>query len=417
MTSWRKKQRLLRQMGVKVSGRWGHDWSRRSLLKGLVALPVWDASGASSAPARAYVGAYGSNQQSGGIYLFEMNPRNGSLEQRKVVGDNGGPSWLAMDASHRFLYSANETARLGAGLSGSISAYSIDRTSGDLKLIDTSSSGGSGPVYLSLHPSEKFLFVANYGSGSVAVLRIDQNGKLGGITDVKHDTGTPGNARAASAPTGSFAVSGHDRPHAHMIAPDPSGRFVLGTDLALDRLYVWRFRANTGTLAENDPPFVTFPSGDGPRHFQFHPNGRWLYSIQEEGSTVAVFDYDGRLGRLMLKQTLATLPAGFAGTSFASELLLSKDGRFLYAGNRLRDSIACFAVGKDGKLRWVRETWTGGDYPRHMSFDSAGRFLFCCNQRGDAITSFRVRTKTGGLVSTGAYTPVPAPAMILFAPT
>src|SRR5262249_17031780 len=153
-----------------------------------------------------------------------------------------------------------------------------------------------------------------------------------------------------NAPPGSFATSGHDRTHAHMIAADPSGRFVLHADLGLDQIFIWKFDEKRGALTAGDPPTVALPPGDGPRHFCFHPSGRWLYSIQGEASTIVVFDYDADTGRLAARQTISTLPPGFAGSSFSSEILISSDGRFIYAGNRLHDSIAIFGVGADGAL-------------------------------------------------------------------
>ena len=200
---------------------------------------------------------------------------------------------------------------------------------------------------MSVHPSGRFVLVANYFGGSVAVLPVRDDGRLGDATDVKTDAGKLGPAKAATAPPGSFAVSGHDRTHAHMIQADPAGRFVLHADLGLDRIFVWKFDATKGVLTPADPPAVPLPPGDGPRHFHFHPNGRWLYSVQEEGSTVVRFDYDAATGRLAARQTVSTLPPGFAGSNFCSGILVSADGRFVYAGNRLHDSIAVFAVGPD----------------------------------------------------------------------
>src|SRR5439155_9482247 len=173
--------------------------------------------------------------------------------------------------------------------------------------------------------SGRFVLVANYFGGSVAVLPVLDDGRLGAATDVKADEGKVGPARAANAPRGSFAVSGHDRTHAHMIQADPSGRFVLHMDLGLDKIFVWKFDATKGTLSPNDPPAVSLPPGDGPRHFHSHPNGRWLYSIQEEGSTVVLFDYDAAAGRLAARQTVSTLPPNFAGSNFCSEILVSAD--------------------------------------------------------------------------------------------
>ena len=156
---------------------------------------------------------------------------------------------------------------------------------------------------------------------------------------------------------------------------------MLHVDLGLDKIFVWRFDEQKGVLTPSEPPAVSLPPGDGPRHFHFHPNGRWLYSIQEEGSTIVLFDYDAAAGRLTARQTISTLPPGFAGSNFCSEILVSADGRFVYAGNRLHDSIAIFAVGPDGDLTFVGEEWTRGNYPRSFNFDPTGRFLYCCNQR------------------------------------
>jgi 6-phosphogluconolactonase len=256
--------------------------------------------------------------------------------------------------------------------------------------------------------------LANYFGGSVAVLPILADGRVGEATDVKNDAGTIGPARATNAPPGSFAISGHDRTHAHMIQADPSGRFVLHVDLGLDQIFVWKFDEQAGKLTPNDPWAVSLPAGDGPRHFHFHPNGRWLYSIQEEGSTIVLFDYDARAGQLTARETVSTLPPGFAGSNFCSEILVSADGRFVYAGNRLHDSIGIFAVGPNGDLTFLGEEWTRGDYPRSFNFDPTGRFLYCCNQRADNVTVFQVDRERGGLEFTGRYTPVGNPSCIVF---
>ena len=188
----------------------------------------------------------------------------------------------------------------------------------------------------------------------------------------------------------------------------------LRADLGLDQILVWRFDQAKGTLTPNDPPSVALPPGDGPRHFAFHPKGQWLYSLQEESSTIVTFDYDAASGRLRAKQTLSALPRGFAGTNFTSGIAVSPDARFVYVANRLHDSIAWFSIGADGMLTWVAEEWTRGDYPRSFTIDPSGRFLFSCNQRSDAITTFRVDPKSGALTFTGQYTPIGSPAHIIF---
>lgn len=349
-----------------------------------------------------------------GIHLFRVNRGTGALTPAGVHEMGTSPSGLTLNSAGTRLYSANETDRAEKGNEGTVSAFSIDRADGHLTLLNTVGSGGAGPTYVSIHPSGRFLLVANYFGGSVAVLRLLPDGRLGEAADVKLDTGKIGPAKSSSAAPGSFAFSGHDRTHAHMIQADPAGRFVLHVDLGLDQIFVWKFDPRTGVLTPNEPPSVSLPPGDGPRHFHFHPNGRWFYSLQEEGSTVVLFDYDAQAGRLAARQSVSTLPPGFAGSNFCSEILVSSDGHFVYAGNRLHDSIGIFSVGPNGDLTFAGEEWTRGNYPRSFTFDPTGRFLYCCNQRADNITVFQVNRKTGGLAFTGHYAPVGNPSIIVF---
>lgn len=250
------------------------------------------------------------------------------------------------------------------------------------------------------------------GGGSIAVLPILQDGSLGVAVDFHRDNGSVGAAQATDAPPGSFAVSGHDAPHAHMIAPDPLNRFVLATDLGQDRIYSYSFDADSGKLTPVN--VASLPTGDGPRHFAFHPNGHWLYAIQEEASTIRFFHYDAATGSLSAQQTVSALPAGFAGSSFASELLVSPNVRFLYAANRLHDSITVFAIDAHGKLKQVGEVSTLGDYPVQCRIDPSGRFLYACNRRSDNITSFSIDSMTGLLTFTGRYTSAASAASITF---
>jgi 6-phosphogluconolactonase len=410
--------------------------SRRSFLKESVALAGAVPLGASSRAARAdepggpliaYVGTFSSPLSDvpptqvdlppgngRGIHLFRVDRATGALTPAGVFEMGTSPSCLARNASGTRLYSANETDRTGDDRQGTVSAFAIDRETGRLSHLNAVRSGGAGPTYVSLHPSGRFLLVANYFGGSVAVVPILEDGRLGGPTDVRQDAGEVGPTRAKHAPPGSFAISGHDRTHAHMIQADAAGRFVLHADLGLDRIFVWRFDDRNGLLIPNEPHAVALPPGDGPRHFHFHPNGRWLYSIQEEGSTIVRFDYDAEAGRLSARQTVSTLPPGFAGSNFCSEILVSSDGRFVYAGNRLHDSIGIFAVGPDGGLSYVGEEWTRGDYPRSFAFEPSGRFLYCCNQRADHVTVFDVDRQTGGLRFTGHYAAVGNPSHVVF---
>lgn len=349
-----------------------------------------------------------------GIHVFRVDRATGALTPAHVFPSGVSPSFVAFNADGTRLYSTNATDLTGPDDSGTVSAFAVDRTDGRLTLLNSVASGGKGPTHLSLHPAGRHLFVANYAGGSVAVLPVLADGRVGPATDVHRAKGQVGPKRATSAPEGSFAISGHDFPHAHMIQPDAAGRFVISADLGLDVLHLWRFDATPGRLTPNEPASVALPPGDGPRHFAFHPNGRWLYSLQEEGSTLVRFDYDRATGRLTSRQTLSSLPPGFRGSSFASGILVSADGRFVYAANRLLNSIAWFAVGPDGNLTRVGEEWTRGDYPRSFNFDPSGRFLYACNQRSDALAVFRVDAPSGALTFTGHWTPVGNPSWIAF---
>jgi len=393
-------------------------------------LMLWttvQAQSGDAAPLMAYVGTFSSPLadvlptqvdlppgNGEGIHVFRVDRKTGGMNAVGVYPMGTSPSCVVPNEAGTRLYCSNETDRVEGRKEGSVSSFSIDPEDGQLSLLNTVSSGGDGPTYVSVHPSGKFLFVANYFGGSIAVLPIAADGRLENATDIKIDAGTIGPTKATNAPVGSFAFSGHDRTHAHMIQSDPSGRYVLHVDLGLDKIFVWKFDALTGTLTENDPPSVSLPPGDGPRHFYFHPNGRWLYSIQEEGSTIARFEYASKTGRLTHQETVSSLPPGFAGSNFCSEILVSRDGRFVYGGNRLHDSIGIFSIDATGKLKQVGNEWTRGNYPRSFNFDPTGRFLYSCNQRADNVTVFQVNKDTGGLTFTGQYTPVGNPSSIVF---
>ena len=393
--------------------------SRRALLRNSFSVaalyPAWQRSGGQSKKQLAYVGTYNNAVDGGGgngkgIYLVAMDPATGDLTVLGLAAAALNASWLSFDPAGRYLYAANEVADFG-GASGSVSAYAVDRSNGSLQLLNVVSSRGAGPAHLSVDAAGKYVFVANYGGGSVAVLPILANGGLGEATYVHADTGSLGPKIPTSAPGGSFAFSGHDKPHAHMIQSDPSNRFVVYSDLAQDRIYVSAFEG-TGKLSP--VTFASLPPGDGPRHFTFHRNGRWLYALQEEASTMVFFHFDPATGMLHAEQTLSTLPAGFRGTSFTSEIVLSRDGRFLYAANRLHDSVAVFSVGAEGRLEYRGESSTMGDYPRHIQIAPGGEFLYSCNQRSDSVASFRIDRETGRLTFTRQYFGIGSPACIVF---
>ncbi len=359
-----------------------------------------------------YTGAIGSGGNGQGIYLYRMNASNGRLSLIKIASEIASPSWIAFNPARTHLYAVNEISNFNGGTNGSVSSFAINPSNGDLVFLNAVSSQGAGPAHLSVDTSGKFVLVANYGGGSIAVLPILPDGSLSNASDTRQDVGSLGPTQATNAPPGSFAISGHDAPHAHMILTDPSGKYLLQTDLAQDRIYIYSFDNATGTLSGGN--FVSLPPGDGPRHMAFHPNGKWLYSIQEEASTIAYFQFDPNIFLLFGLHTISTLPPRFTGTNFTSEIMVSPDGRFVYAANRLHDTIAVFSIDDNGGLTRAGESSTLGDYPRNFNIDPTGQFLYVCNQRSDAVTCFRINGTTGLLTFTGQYTPVGSPASIIF---
>jgi 6-phosphogluconolactonase (cycloisomerase 2 family) len=367
----------------------------------------------SSKPLYAYVGTYTPNGL--GIHRFQVDRDTGKLEALEPLRGIENPSSLIIDRQQRFLFAVSEVKNYNGTSNGSVSAYAIESGTGALKLVNTVNSQGAGPVYLSLHPNGRFLMVANYNSGSVAVFPVASDGTLGEACSVQKPQAPAGAQHAAEGVPGSFAISDHDGPHAHTIVPSPDGRFAISTDLGVDRTYIWKFDEATGALSPNDPPFVAASAGAGPRHLAFHPNGRFLYEVTEEASTLVCYAYDSTHGTLTQLQSVSTLPDGYQGTSFASEVVFSHDGRFIYVANRLHDTIVQFSVAANGHLQRVGEVPTGGDYPRVIKFDPSGRFMYSLNQRSDHIAIFSVEKASGKLRSTGIYVAVGSPSDIAFA--
>jgi 6-phosphogluconolactonase (cycloisomerase 2 family) len=376
------------------------------------------AVGAAAAPAavhaavaHAYVGTYTPN--GGGIYLFRLEGMSGALTQLQVSDDIRNPSWIAVNPAQTRLYAVSEIDNYQGTRSGAVVSYAIDPESLQIKRLGAVSSGGTTPTYVSVHPSGKFVFVANYGGGNVAVLPVGADGALTAASDVRPSVGPRHHARAVDGPPGQFAVSDHDSPHVQMVAADPSGNFVIANDAGLDLTLVWRFDAQAGRLLPADAPVVAAPAGAAPRHFAFHPNGRVFYNLYEQNAKVAVYDYDAVKGAFRPKQQVSALPPKFGGSNLSSQILVSADGRFVYVSNRLHNTVAVFAVAGDGQLRMISEVWVHADYPRCLAIDPRGEFLYSCNQRGDSITSFRIIASSGALQFTGQFEPVGSPAVMV----
>lgn len=359
----------------------------------------------------AYVGTYTPN--GGGIYLFRQDAASGALTQQQVLDDIRNPTWLAVNPARTRLYAVSEIDNYQGLRGGAVVSYAIDGESYQLKRLGAVNSAGATPTYVSVHPSGKFAFVANYGGGNVAVFPVGADGALGEATDVRPSVGPRHHARAVDDPPGQFAVSDHDSPHMHMVAADPGGQFVIANDSGLDLTLVWRLDVQTGRLLPADVPVLSAPAGAGPRHFAFHPNGRIFYNLYEHDAKIAVYDYDPAKGAFKQKQLVSALPPKFSGSNLSSEVVVAAGGRFLYVSNRLHNAVAVFAVAADGQLRMISDVWVHADYPRCVTIDPAGEFLYSCNQRGDSITSFRVIAPSGALQFTGRFEPVGSPAVMI----
>lgn len=352
----------------------------------------------------AWVGTYNPNGE--GVYRFTVDPQSGALSNKTLVSTLPNAAQLTVSPDGKTLYVASEVEK------GVVQALRVS-DNGALQELNQVSSGGAGPVYLALTPDGRYLLVANYVSGSIAVLPVKADGSLGEAVDNHQDQGEPGAAKPAAAVEGSFAISDHNGPHAHMIAADPQGKFVFSTDLGLDRIYQYRLAAQSGKLTPNEPPFINASSkGAGPRHFVFTPKGDGLWLINEEASTLTYYTLDSASGTLKEGKTTSALPAAYKGTSFAAGLVLSRDGKQLYVANRLHNSVAHFSVQPDGTLAHQDDIWTRGDYPRSLTLDKQGRWLYVMNQRSDNITRFRV-AKDGKLSFAPDYTPVGSPSQMV----
>ncbi len=350
-----------------------------------------------------YIGTY-TRGESKGIYAWRFDPATGRLAELGLAAEAVNPSFLAVHPNGRYLYAVSEVAEFAGGKSGAVNAYQIDRQTGKLALLNQVSSRGTGPCYVAFDATGRCLLVANYGSGSVAALPVAPDGRLREASAVVQHTGSSVNPRRQR------------EPHAHSIQASPDNRFVLAADLGVDKLLVYRFDPAGGSLEPHDPPFAALPPGSGPRHFAFHPSGRYVYVINELASTITAFRWEAKSGRLRELHSVSTLPEGFAGENTTAEIRVHPNGRFLYGSNRGYDSIAVFAVDpKTGLLFAGGQTPSGGRTPRNFNLDPSGRYLFAANQNSNNVVIFRVDPDAGHLIPTGRQLKVPAPVCVRFA--
>ncbi len=347
-----------------------------------------------------YIGTY-TKDGAPGIYHFAMDTKTGKLESLGSTDAGPNPTFLAIHPSGQYLYAANETGNAQKNQGGEVSAYAINRRSGELTPLNRASSVGAGPCHVVVDAAGKHVLLANYGGGSVTAVAIKSDGSLGdGTAFIQHE--------------GSSVTRRQQGPHAHSINLDQANRYAIAADLGLDKLLVYRFDVATGKLTPNDPPAASVAPGAGPRHFAFHPNGKLAYVINELNSTVTAFEYDGKAGRLKEIQTLSTLPEGFSGNNSTAEVVVHPSGRYVYGSNRGHDSIAIYHVGDDGRLELLAHESTGGKTPRNFAIDPSGQFLIAANQGTNNVLVFKIDPSTGKLQRTGVEVEVPSPVCVRF---
>jgi 6-phosphogluconolactonase len=356
-----------------------------------------------------FVGCYTARGQ--GIYTYEMDPVTGALSLVRVVGSPQtlpNPSFLALDPNGRYLFCGNEIGNYEGRQSGSVTAFSIDSATANLTEINRQPTEGRNPAHVSVDPTGRYVLAANYSgtttaTNHVAVIPIGAEGRLGTPTQIVTHSGQLGPNTARQ-----------EAPHAHQILTDPSGRWVTVNDLGLDRTFIYWFDRAGGQLVAGENQIVA-PEGGGPRHLAFHPNGRWVYVLNELNSTLSAHAWDAERGAATPINNLSTLPSWYAGINTTAQVVISPDGRFVYASNRGHDSIAIFTINQTtGAITYVGEQWTFGETPRNINIDPTGNFMYAAHQNTDNIVTFRIDRTTGRLESTGRLITAGQPVCIVF---
>jgi 6-phosphogluconolactonase len=355
-----------------------------------------------------YVGTYTDgrgSERSRGIYQMELDVRTGALDEPRLVAESSDPSFLAIHPNREFLYAVNESGEILGRRDGGVSAFAIDQSKGKLTLLNQQLSAGSGPCHLVVDRQGRNVLVANYGSGSVGCLPIERDGRLRPSTTKIQHRGQVADPRRQGGP------------HAHSINLDAANRFAFVADLGLDEMLIYAFDPARGRLTPHQPPFTKVAPRSGPRHFAFHPEGRFGYVINEIARTVTAFAYDPDHGTLTEIQTISTVPADAGGRGSTAEVQVHPSGRFLYGSNRGHDSIAIFAIDQTtGRLNSVGFEPTQGKTPRNFAIDPTGSFFLAENQDSNTIVVFRIDPQAGTLKATGQTVKVGKPVCIKMMP-
>jgi 6-phosphogluconolactonase len=366
-------------------------------------LPAQEDEEGEVAVVRVYVGTY-TRGASEGIYRFDLDLASGKPTAPQLAAEAVNPSFVAIHPSRKYLYAVGEVGNFeGQQNAGGVTAFKIDPETGDLTKLNSQVSGGRGPCHVSVDATGKVVLVANYGGGSVASMKINEDGSLEPASSVMQHEGSSVHPRRQTAP------------HAHSVNVDPTNRFAVVADLGLDQVLVYRLATATAQLVPHDPPFVRTPEGGGPRHLAFHPNGKYAYVNNELTMSVTAFKYDAEVGQFEELSTHDTLPedAGSENNSTA-EVLAHPSGKFLYVSNRGHDSIAIFRIKKDGTLQAEGHASTLGETPRNFGIDPTGRFLLAANQNSGTVVLFRIDPHTGALSPTGDVIEIPNPVCVRF---
>ena len=360
-------------------------------------------------PTFVYVGTY-TGAKSQGIHLFRLKTQGLEVSQNitlvplGLAAETPNPSFLELDLKRRLVFVTNEIDEFEGKPTGAVSAFKVE-ADGKLKLLSQRPSMGMGPCHVVLDRTGRHALVANYTSGNVAVLPVAEDGTLGAATSVVQHKGKSVNPDRQKGP------------HAHGIAVSPDNRFVLVTDLGLDKVLVYRFDAEKGTLTAHEPAFAATKPGAGPRHVAFRPDGRFAYVVNELDSTVNAYAYDAAAGTLKEIQSVRTVPEHFDGANFPAEVDLHPSGKYLYVSNRGHNSIVLFNVdAAAGTLTYVEEQGTGGNKPRHFGIEPSAKHMAIVNQESDTVLASRIDAGNGRLKPSGVFAAVGSPACVKFLP-
>jgi 6-phosphogluconolactonase len=353
-----------------------------------------------------YVGTYTTKTESKGIYAYRFDTATGKLADRALVAESADPSFVAISPSGKYLYAVNELDEFNGAKSGAVSAFAIDPKTTKLKLLNQVSTHGGGPCYVSLDSTGKWVLVANYGAGSVASFEVQGDGSLSLVKGFVQHAGSSADPERQKGP------------HAHWIATSPDNRFALAADLGLDDVLIYKLDFEKGTLTSNTPPFAQVKPGSGPRHFAFHPNGKFGYVLTEMATTVTAFSWDTKKGALTAIQTVPTLPKDYSGPTEAAEIAVHPNGKFLYASNRAGvDTITVYAIDSKGMLKETQRVSTKGKTPRNFAIDPTGQYLLAANEESGNIVVFKIDAETGALTATGEEAKLSAPVSLAFVTT